>query len=270
MTRLLPPYFDALIAARRAGHVGRHVHLGYWDDPPGLETPPAPGEFGRAQARLTERLIDLLPFQTGHAVLDVACGFGGTLAAIDAHRPGMMLTGLNIDPRQLHLCKDAVTAPGNVVNLVQADAGSLPFADASFDRVLCVEAMFHFNSRRAFFGEAARVLRSSGLLAITDILLRRPVPGTPWDNVTIETVVRRDYGPWPNLWVEVADLQRDAGSAGLHFAGGQNWSAATLPSYRTVAPSRGVEPDLRPNAGEVFRWLHLNGWLTYPALLFRR
>jgi MPBQ/MSBQ methyltransferase len=270
MTAPLPPYFDGLIAARRAGQVGRHVHLGYWDEPPGLETQPQPGEFEHAQARLTERLIGLVPFQPGQAVLDVACGFGGTLAAIDAGGEGMRLTGLNIDFRQLRLCQDAVTAPGNVMHLVQADATALPFADARFDHVLCVEAMFHFASRRAFLGEAARVLRTGGVLAVTDILLRRPHPRAPWDHAMIETIVRRDYGPWPDPWVEVADLQRDAQAAGLQFAGGQNWSAATLPTYRTVAPVRDGGLNLRPAAGDMFRWLHANGWLTYVLLLFRR
>ena len=55
----LPPYFDALIAARRAGHVGRHVHLGYWD------APAVGGDFEAAQARLTERIIGLASVSGG-------------------------------------------------------------------------------------------------------------------------------------------------------------------------------------------------------------
>src|SRR3954447_12084346 len=94
----LPPYFDALIAARRAGHVGRHVHLGYWDDPSGAVSH---GGFEAAQARLTDQIIGLAGPLWGAAVLDVACGFGGTLSALDMAFRGLRLTGLNIDPRQL-------------------------------------------------------------------------------------------------------------------------------------------------------------------------
>jgi len=47
---------------------------------------------------------------------------------------------------------------GNCLRWELADACRLPFPDASFNHVLCVEAMFHFASRRTFFAEAARVL----------------------------------------------------------------------------------------------------------------
>jgi MPBQ/MSBQ methyltransferase len=266
----LPPYFDALIAARRAGQVGRHVHLGYWDDPPALTVPPRDGEFEAAQARLTERLIDLAQPAFGQTVLDVACGFGGTLAAIDARLAGMRLTGLNIDRRQLALCRGAVTGPANSLTLVAADACALPFPSAAFDRVLCVEAMFHFASRQRFLAEAARVLCPGGCLVMSDILLHRPASGAPWDAGTISAIVRRDYGPWPAPWATISDILSWADEARLERISLHDWSAATLPSYRTVAPEKWGATRRRSSAGDVFRWLQVNGSLTYPAFSFRR
>jgi ubiquinone/menaquinone biosynthesis C-methylase UbiE len=265
----LPPYFDALIAARRAGQVGRHVHLGYWDALPALAVPPAGGgEFEAAQARLTERIIGLAATRSGDAVLDIACGFGGTLAALDERFADLRLTGLNIDRRQLALCRGAVRRPGNTLSLVAADACALPFPPAVFDRVFCVEAMFHFASRRRFLTEAARVLRPGGRLVVCDILLRQPQSSAPWDAATIAAIIRRDYGPWPAPWVAVADILAWAEEAGLEPVEVQDGSAATLPSYRFVAPARAVAAR-QASAGEVFRWLHMRGWLTYPALSFR-
>jgi SAM-dependent methyltransferase len=264
---VLPPYFEALIAARRAGQVGRHVHLGYWDDPPPLTAPPHPGEFENAQSRLTARLIDLVPLRSDQSVLDVACGFGGTLATIDARMTGVTLTGLNIDSRQLTLCRDAVTRPDNILTLVTADACALPFRDKSFDHVFCVEAMFHFASRRRFLAEAARALRPGGSLTISDILLRPPI-SAPWDDGKITEIIRRDYGPWPDPWADIAYILSTANGFGLEPTNMQDWTAATLPSYRIVAPN--ARTPQHPSAGEVFRWLHLNGYLTYPALSFRR
>ena len=261
---VLPPYFDGLIAARRAGHVGRDVHLGYWDDPSSNDG------FDSAQARLTQRIIALAPPAAGEAVLDIACGFGGTLAALDATHTGLNLTGLNIDPRQLRLCHGAVTHPGNALKLVAADACALPFAPATFDQAYCVEAMFHFPSRQRFLIEAARVIRPGGKLTLCDILLRQPTPGAPWDAATIAATVRRDYGPWPEPWTDIAHLLAWANAAGFQLTALQDWSAATLPSYRFVAPNRSGIPPHEASAGEVFRWLHTNGWLTYPALVLRR
>jgi hypothetical protein len=106
-----PPYFDGLIAAYRAGQGGRDVHLGYWDRPPSLNTPCAHGEFDAAQARLTGRVIGFARPQSGQRILDVGCGLGGTLAAIAAHHAGVSLVGLNIDRRQLELCR-GIAFPG--------------------------------------------------------------------------------------------------------------------------------------------------------------
>ncbi len=260
----LPPYFDALIAARRAGHVGRNVHLGYWDDPS------SPGGFEAAQARLTERIVALAPPAPGQAVLDIACGFGGTLAVLDATRTGLHLTGLNIDARQLALCRGSVANPANSLALVAADACTLPFAPATFDHAFCVEAMFHFPSRQRFLAEAARVLRPGGTLALCDILLHLPGPNAPWDAATIAAIVQRDYGPWPDPWVELPQLLASASAAGFDLLSLQDWSAATLPSYRFVAPDRRGVPSRQASAGEVFRWMHTNGRLTYPAISLRR
>jgi MPBQ/MSBQ methyltransferase len=256
---VLPPYFDGLIAARRAGAVGRDVHLGYWDDPPALNVPPVQREFDHAQMRLSERIVDRVPLCPGQAILDVACGFGGTLAAFDRRNDGIALTGLNIDGRQLALCRDAVSRTGNSLSLVRADACALPFPPASFDHAVCVEAMFHFSSRQAFLAEAARVLRPGGLLAITDILFRQPDGVDP---ATIAAIIRREYGPWPELWIEPRAIQ----NAALDLLEYQDWSAATLPSYRTISPD-GSAP---LNAGAMFRLLHAGGWLTYAMFLFRR
>ena len=264
MAYRLPPYFDALIAARWAGAVGRDVHHGLWDDPPALNVPPASGEFDAAQIRLSERIVDHIPLTPGAAILDIACGFGGTLAALDRRQEGLALSGLNIDFRQLALCRDAVNQPGNRLTLVRADACALPFAAASFDHAVCVEAMFHFTSRQAFLTEAARVLRPGGMLAITDILFRQP---GSIDAATIEAIIRREYGPWPELWIDPASIQSSADRSGLDLIEYRDWSAATLPSYRTIAPNASGRP---LNAGAMFRWLHGGGALTYGMFLLRR
>ncbi len=100
----IPPYFDQLLAARRAGHVGRDVHLGYWDDPPALSVACDYLEFQHAQARLTQRMVGLGGFATGLAVLDIGTGFGGLLQAMNLQFTGLTMTGEDIDRRQLEVC----------------------------------------------------------------------------------------------------------------------------------------------------------------------
>jgi SAM-dependent methyltransferase len=51
--------------------------------------------------------------------------------------------------------------------LVRGRAEDLPWPDATFDRVFCVNALHHFADRARFFAEARRVLRpGGGLLTI--------------------------------------------------------------------------------------------------------
>ena len=52
-------------------------------------------------------------------------------------------------------------------DVVYYDGGHMPFADASFDHVLCSEVLEHVPDPRAFAAELARVLRAGGSLILT-------------------------------------------------------------------------------------------------------
>jgi MPBQ/MSBQ methyltransferase len=259
-----PAYFDPLLQAFRRGRAGRSVHLGHWDDPRAVGSERA--EFGRAQARLDEILLEMADLRSGLSVLDVGCGLGATLETINKRMSAMVLTGLNIDARQLELCRSIESANGNVVSWKEADACRMPFADGSFDRLLCIEAMFHFPSRRTFFAEAARVLRPGGLLVASDIVLspaarEREAPAFP-----IAASIDAGFGPWPDLWSGDADHRLLAAAAGLQCTQWRDATANTLPSHRFTAPSSDAHHDPRDvlaNATSMLRWLHVQGFLKY-------
>lgn len=174
------PYFDLLLAILGKDQAidksfGRHVHWGYWGSPEkALLTA---DDFAEATERLSKLLISLANIKDGLAVLDVGCGFGGTVASLNETYNGMQLVGLNIDERQLHRARQNVHAKnGNSVEFKQGDACALPFADGIFDVVLAVECIFHFPSREQFFKEAQRVLKPDGYLVLSDFITRGYLP----------------------------------------------------------------------------------------------
>jgi len=272
MRAAVPPYFDYLIEGFHRGKAGRYVHLGHWDSPAAADAQPQPGEFERAQARLTQVLLGMADLRAGQSVLDVGCGFGGAFDFINRQLHDMSLTGVNIDPRQLDICRQIGPLHGNRLRWEQADACRLPFPDASFERVLCIEAMFHFSSRRAFFAEAARVLKPGGVLVASDIVIAESARRLDAPGYSIEAPVRDGFGPWPDFWSADADHRALATAAGLNCTALHDATANTLPSHRFTAPS---SPDERLDSGNtavraalMLRWLHSNGHLRYLYMRF--
>lgn len=148
---------------------GDDIHWGYW--PPDGHRTEAAHQLRRAGRRMTERLLaDLGPLD-GRVVLDVGCGYGGTLRSLGDHgRVGRI--GVNVDEAQLR--RAALTGEGGV-GYVMADGCTLPVADSAVDVVLAIECVFHFASRAAFLREAARVVVPGGRIVLSDFLTVGPL-----------------------------------------------------------------------------------------------
>ena len=97
----------------------------------------------------------------GGAVLEVGCGTGHWLAML-ARAGERVVAGVEPSAEMIARARGAAGA-----RLVRARAEALPWRDATFDRVFCINALHHFSDRARFFGEARRILRpGGGLLTI--------------------------------------------------------------------------------------------------------
>jgi len=97
------------------------------------------------------------------AVLEIAAGTGVVTRAIAAQLPAtsrIVATDLNAPM----LVKAAAIGTARPVEWRACDAMQLPFADASFDAVVCQFGAMFFPDKTLAFAEARRVLRPGGVL----------------------------------------------------------------------------------------------------------
>jgi SAM-dependent methyltransferase len=96
-------------------------------------------------------------------VLDVACGTGIVArTAADRVGPTGRVTGLDLNPGMLAVAQRL--RPD--LEWHQGDAENLPFADGSFDRVMCQFGLMFFPDRVAALREMGRVVAGDGLIAV--------------------------------------------------------------------------------------------------------
>lgn len=119
-----------------------------------------------------DTLIDSLELAPNSRVLDAACGTGHTTVAL-AER-GHEVLGLDLTPEMLGTAKTLADSRSVTIDWILGDVHQLPWPDNTFDAVTCRRAAHHFQHLGQFLGEAARVLKPSGRLGISDMTAPSP------------------------------------------------------------------------------------------------
>ena len=149
----------------------------------------------------------------GKAVLDLGCA-GGFMAEAMAAR-GATVTG--IDP-----AADAVeaarrhAAEGGLPIVYDVGVGeALPYADAAFDVVVCVDVLEHVSDLHKVLAEIARVLRPGGLF-LYDTINRNPLARLATITMAEDVLRLLPRGTHdPALFIRPAELRAALQGAGL-------------------------------------------------------
>ena len=128
-----------------------------------------------------DRFLAWLELSPGRTMLDVACGAGGPALRIAA-TTGCSVVGIDIHEQAVTTASSLAAQRGLAerVEFRSTDAtGPLPFPDASFDAITCIDAINHFSDRPRVIAEWARLLMPGGRLLFTDpITLTGPLTNT--------------------------------------------------------------------------------------------
>ena len=128
------------------------------------------GQLGWRSMKEQNLIIDTLRKHACADALDVACGSGGPSLAI-AQETGCRLTGADVEQNAVSNALALAKSFGKSeeTTFIVADCSQrLPFPGASFDAVICIDAILHFASRSAAIEDWCRLLRPGGVLMFSD------------------------------------------------------------------------------------------------------
>jgi SAM-dependent methyltransferase len=192
-----------------------------------------------------DRFISWLDLAPEHHVLEVASGSGGPALYL-AGRAGCRVTGIDANESGVAAATKSA-ADSNLSQRVSfrvADANApLPFEDESFDALVCIDSMNHFQNRLGVFGEWRRVLRPGRRAVFTDpVVITGPVTND-------ELALRSSIGPF--LFAPPGVNERLIEEAGLVLVRQEDVTEnAALVSGRWHEARRRRRDELLPAEGE--------------------
>lgn len=144
-------------------------------------------------------------------ILETAVGSGILTRAVHAAIPEVELVATDLNSAMLEFAAHSLHS--ECVSFRPADAQNLPFADGSFDLVLCQFGVMFFRDRIRANHEAHRVLRTNGhyLLSTFNRLELNPIPKAAQDAVSVlfanEPFDYMERGPF--CYADPAQIKRD-------------------------------------------------------------
>ena len=160
-----------------------------------------------------DKMIERSGIKPAMTVMELGCG-SGAFALFIARVVGERgkVYAADIQPAMLQQLERKLSKTGNQditnIELRQANAYDLPFADESLDLVCMITVLQEIPDRGRALREVGRALKSGGVLAVTEFL---PDPDYPLPSTTIKTCQREGFildDNLGNLWNYTVRLKK--------------------------------------------------------------
>src|SRR5512136_1901680 len=179
-------YASVAVSGLSGSHAGVHaVAEAFGYTPEQLASIPPEANMGLSCGNPTA-FAGLKP---GEVVVDLGCG-GGLDVFLAAAKvgPAGKAIGIDMTPEMIDRARqNAAKAAGGIpianVEFHLATIDKLPLSDASVDCVISNCVINLAPDKRAVFREIARVLKPGGRLAVSDLVLKKPLPPAIADDV---------------------------------------------------------------------------------------
>lgn len=153
------------------------LNYAFEDDPPVTLALDPTDESNRTCIQLYHHVASQTNL-SGKKILEVSCGHGGGASFLTLTFRPAAYTALDLNPAGIAFCRQRHRVNG--LTFVQGDAQNLPFADATFDAAINVEASHCYPDFPRFLSEVHRVLKPGGDFLYTDFRFRSGI--SAWED----------------------------------------------------------------------------------------
>lgn len=199
-----------------------YLNFGLWDE--GVT------DYVAAAENLVRTLGAKAGFTSESRVMDVACGMG-TQDVFLVKTFGCEIDAVDITWKHVERARRRAAEAGlsDRIRVHHESGTKVPFPDATFTHVLCVEGAEHIDTREAFMREAFRVLKPGGVLMLADYTITRPMRNG-FERSVLWLTCAAWAVPKPNVQTG-AELQRTIESIGFKNVTVEYVGAKTIPGY---------------------------------------
>ncbi|HPI97583.1 MAG TPA: class I SAM-dependent methyltransferase [Synergistales bacterium] len=115
-------------------------------------------------------LMEQVPVEEGHIILDVGCGAGQSLAMLAQKVPAGKVCGIDHSPEMVQMASSLNRELINEgrIEVIEASVSSLPYEKATFDLVVASETIHFWPDLSNDLREIYRVLKHGGSLVVVN------------------------------------------------------------------------------------------------------